>query len=56
MYFCRIVYQTKNDYVPTGYQIMEQSKIHYMTFQVVYWIDVFSRKIYRDLFLDDVIV
>ena len=38
--------------MPTGYQIAEQSKIHYLTFQVVYWIDVFSRKEYRDLFLE----
>ncbi len=38
--------------MPTGYQIVEQSKIHYLTFQIVYWIDVFSRKAYRDLFLE----
>ena len=38
--------------MPTGYQITEQSKLHFLTFQVVYWIDVFSRKIYRDLFME----
>ena len=38
--------------MPTGYQIVEQSKMHYITFQVVYWIDIFSRKTYRDLFLE----
>ena len=38
--------------MPTGYQIVEQSQIHFLTFQVVYWIDVFSRKTYRDIFLD----
>jgi REP element-mobilizing transposase RayT len=38
--------------MPTGYQIVEQSKLHYLTFRVVYWIDVFSRKSYRDLFLE----
>ena len=38
--------------MPTGYQIVEQSKVHFLTFQVVNWIDVFSRKVYRDLFLE----
>ena len=38
--------------MPTGYQITEQSKLHYLTFQVVYWIDVFTRKSYRDIFTD----
>ena len=38
--------------MPTGYQIVEQSKVHFLTFQVVYWMDVFSRKAYRDLFLE----
>ena len=38
--------------MPTGYQIVEQSRMHYITFQVVYWIDIFSRKTYRDLFLE----
>jgi REP element-mobilizing transposase RayT len=32
----------------SGYQIRDQSKPHFMTFTVVDWIDVFSRKIYRD--------
>ena len=38
--------------MPTGYQIVEQSKPHYLTFSVVYWVDVFSRKTYRDIFLE----
>ncbi len=38
--------------MPTGYQIAEQSKLHYLTFLVVYWIDIFSRKAYRDLILE----
>ena len=38
--------------MPTGYQIVEQSRVHYLTFQVVYWIDVFSRREYRDRFLE----
>lgn len=35
-----------------GYQIINQSAIHYLTFQVVDWIDVFSRRRYRDIILD----
>jgi len=38
--------------MPTGYQIKDQSLPHYLTFQVVYWIDLFSRKIYRDIIID----
>jgi len=41
--------------MPTGYQIVEQSKLHYLTFTVVYWIDVFSRKTYRDIFLESLV-
>nr|WP_299420275.1 transposase [uncultured Emticicia sp.] len=35
-----------------GYQIINQSAIYYLTFQVVDWIDVFSRQRYRDIILD----
>ena len=38
--------------MPTGYQIVEQSKLHYLTFQVIYWIDIFTRKVYRDIIID----
>ena len=36
----------------TGYQIKEQDKLYYLTFQVVYWIDIFTRKRYRDILID----
>ncbi len=36
----------------TGYQIVEQDSLHYVTFQVVEWVDIFSRKIYRDIATD----
>ena len=36
----------------TGYQIVEQDEIHYITFQVVKWVDVFTLKIYRDIVID----
>ncbi|WP_259017199.1 REP-associated tyrosine transposase [Emticicia fluvialis] len=35
-----------------GYQIANQSAIHYLTFQVVDWVDVFTRQVYRDILLD----
>jgi hypothetical protein len=31
----------------TGYQIIEQDEIHYFTFQVVKWVDVFTREVYE---------
>jgi len=34
------------------YKIFDQSKAYYLTFTVVGWIDVFSRKIYRDIFIE----
>jgi REP element-mobilizing transposase RayT len=38
--------------MPTGYQIQDQSKPHFLTFQVVYWIDIFTRKVYRDMVIN----
>lgn len=34
-----------------GYKIRDQHALHFMTFTVVGWIDLFSRKIYRDVLL-----
>ena len=36
----------------TGYKIVEQDALHYVTFQVVKWIDIFTRKVYRDIVID----
>jgi REP element-mobilizing transposase RayT len=36
-----------------GYKIRDQSKPHFMTFTVVNWIDIFSRKAYEDLIVDN---
>jgi REP element-mobilizing transposase RayT len=33
----------------TGYKIKEQDKLHFVTFQVVCWIDIFTRRVYRDV-------
>ncbi|WP_305953218.1 transposase [Emticicia oligotrophica] len=35
-----------------GYNIRDQRLPHFMTFTVVDWVDVFSRKNYRDLILE----
>jgi REP element-mobilizing transposase RayT len=36
----------------TGYQIVEQDELHYVTFQIVGWVDVFTRKAYRDIVIE----
>jgi len=35
----------------TGYQIRDQAALHYLTIQVVDWIDVFTRQVYKDIVL-----
>jgi REP element-mobilizing transposase RayT len=39
--------------MPTGYQIAEQDKLHFVTLQVVEWVDIFTRKKYRDIITDN---
>ncbi|HZV70896.1 MAG TPA: transposase [Saprospiraceae bacterium] len=36
----------------TGYQIYNPANAYYLTFTVVDWVDVFTRKVYRDIILD----
>ena len=36
----------------SAYQIRDQYSPYFLTFQVVGWIDIFSRKIYRDIIID----
>ena len=36
----------------TGYRIANQEALHYVTFQIVNWIDIFTRKVYRDIVID----
>jgi REP element-mobilizing transposase RayT len=38
--------------MPTGYQIKDQEAAYYLTFQIVFWIDIFTRKSYRDIIMD----
>ncbi len=35
-----------------GYQIRGQNKVHYLTLQVVFWIDIFTRKRYKDMVIE----
>ena len=37
----------------TGYQIQEQDELHYVTFQVIDWVDIFTRKVYRDIVIEN---
>ncbi|MDN5217498.1 transposase [Fulvivirgaceae bacterium BMA12] len=36
----------------TAYQIRDQGGSYFLTFQVVGWVDVFSRQLYRDIILE----
>jgi REP element-mobilizing transposase RayT len=33
----------------TGYKISDQDGVYFLTFQIVEWVDIFTRKIYRDI-------
>lgn len=33
----------------TGYKIREGADAYYLTFQIVGWVDIFTRKVYRDI-------
>jgi REP element-mobilizing transposase RayT len=35
-----------------GCQIRNQSGLHYVTFQIVQWADLFTRQVYRDIIID----
>lgn len=37
-----------------GYKIRNQAAVHFITFAVVEWADVFTRKEYRDIVLDSI--
>lgn len=36
------------------YRIRDQDKLYFVTFTVIRWLDVFSRQLYRDIFLDSI--
>ncbi len=37
-----------------GYKIRNQHAVHFITFAVSEWVDVFTRKAYRDIVLDSI--
>jgi putative transposase len=39
----------------TGYKIAEPGQLYYLTLQVVEWVDLFTRKSYRDLLIQNLI-
>jgi REP element-mobilizing transposase RayT len=39
-------------FMSTSYKIADQKALHYVTFQIIDWIDIFTRKIYRDIVID----
>jgi putative transposase len=36
-----------------GYKIIEQDKLYFVTLQVVEWVDIFSREVYRKIIIDN---
>ena len=36
----------------TGYKLSEKEGLYYLTFQIVGWVDIFTRKIYRDIVIE----
>jgi hypothetical protein len=36
-----------------GYKIRNKKEVHFLTFTVVEWVDVFTRKEYRDIFIKE---
>ena len=34
------------------YTVKDQNGIYYLTLQIVNWIDLFTRKVYRDILID----
>ncbi len=41
--------------MPTGYRISDQHAMHFLTFTIVEWIDVFTRQVHRDIVLDSLL-
>lgn len=41
--------------MPTGYQIKNQEALYYLTLQVVYWADIFTRQVYRNIVIESLL-
>ena len=39
--------------MPTRYQIKDQEQLHFITLQVVEWVDIFTRLSYRDIVIEN---
>ncbi len=39
----------------TGYQIKDQEALYFLTLQIVDWIDIFTRQVYRDIIIDSLV-
>jgi len=37
----------------TGYKIDQKAGLYFLTFQIVGWVDIFTRKIYRDIVIEN---
>ena len=37
-----------------NYKIRNQDELHFVTFTVIQWLDVFTRREYRDILLDSI--
>jgi REP element-mobilizing transposase RayT len=38
--------------MPTSYQIINQGNAHFLTLQIVSWVDIFTRKVYKEIIVD----
>ena len=36
----------------TAYKILEKEGAYFLTFQIVGWVDLFTRKVYRDIVIE----
>ena len=43
---------SKETKLSTKYKIRDQTKLHFITFAVVEWVDVFTRRIYKNALID----
>jgi len=36
----------------SGYKIANDEALYYLTFQIVGWVDIFTRKVYKDIVIE----
>lgn len=47
-----VLYLHKTSFMGAAYQINDQRAVYFLTFQIVGWVDIFSRKVYRDVMVE----